>query len=150
MSSKKSKTYAASEIEVEAQEFAEKTLDQVQTAVETATETVQDIAQDNVHVLEVVATAYKSGLADFQKKTMEFTQKNMEQAFAFGRNLFSAKEINELVSLQQNFVRDQAEAFKSQAGELNEIAVRLSSETTKPLQESLTKSFQGFGKSFAA
>ena len=45
---------------------------------------------------------------------------------------------------------DRAEAFKTQAGELNEIAVRLSSEAAKPLQNSITKSFKDFSKSFAA
>jgi phasin family protein len=87
---------------------------------------------------------------DFQKKAMEFTQKNMEEAFAFSRKLFSTREFGEVVSLQQNFVKDQAEAFKTQAGELNEIAVRLTTETAQPLKNSFEKSVKDFGKSFAA
>jgi phasin len=146
MNVKKSKLDAAPEVPAEALEFAQKSVDQAQVAFEKAA----DVAQDNVQVFETVATAYKSGIVDFQKKAMEFTQKNMEQAFAFSRKLFSAKEFGEVVSLQQNFVKDQAEALKLQAGELNEIAVRLSTETSKPLQNSFTKSVQDLGKSFAA
>ena len=151
--SKKSKFEANSEMPsealempAEALEFAQKSVDQAQVAFAKAA----DVAQDNVQVFETVASAYKSGIVDFQKKAMEFTQKNMEQAFAFSRKLFSTREFGEVVSLQQNFVRDQAEAFKTQAGELNEIAMRLSTEASKPLQNSFSKSVKDFSKSFAA
>ena len=130
----------------EALEFAQKSVDQAQVAFEKAT----DVAQDNAQVLEAVASAYKSGVVDFQKKAMEFTQKNMEQAFAFSRKLFSTREFGEVVSLQQSFVKDQAQAFQAQAGELNEIAVRLTTEAAQPLKSSFEKSVKGFGKSFAA
>src|SRR5436190_515138 len=122
----------ALEMPKEALEFAQKSVDQAQVAFEK----VADVAQDNAQVFEAVASAYKSGVVDFQKKAMEFTQKNMEQAFAFSRKLFSAKEFGEAVSLQQSFVKDQAEAFKTQAGELNEIAVRLTNDTAQPLKSS--------------
>ena len=146
MNMKKSKLDAATEVPAEALEFAQKSVDQAQGAFKKAA----DVAQDNVQVFETVATAYKSGIVDFQKKAMEFTQKNMEQAFAFSRKLFSVKEFGEVVSLQQNFVKDQAEALKAQAGELNEIAMRLSTEAAQPLKNSFEKSVKDFSKSFAA
>ncbi len=151
--SKKSKFEANSEMPsealempAEALEFAQKSVDQAQVAFDK----VKDVAQDNVQVFEAVASAYKSGVVDFQKKAMEFTQKNMEQAFAFSRKLFSTREFGEVVSLQQSFVKDQAEAFKAQAGELNEIAVRLTTEAAQPLKTSFEKSVKDFSKSFAA
>ena len=149
MNVKKSKidaTDATTEMPAEALEFAQKSVDQAQVAFEKVTVA----AQDNVQVFEVVASAYKSGVVDFQKKAMEFTQKNMEQAFAFSRKLFSTKEFGEVVSLQQSFVKDQVEAFKTQASELNEIAVRLTNETAQPLKSSFEKSVKDFSKSFAA
>ena len=136
----------AAEMPKEALEFAHKSVDQAQVTFEK----VADVAQDNAQVFEAVASAYKTGVVDFQRKTMEFTQKNMEQAFAFSRKLFTTREFGEVVSLQQNFVKDQAEAFKAQAGELNEIAVRLTTETSQPLKSSFEKSVKDFSKSFAA
>ena len=136
----------ALEMPAEVNEFAQKSVDQAQTVFAKAT----DVAQDNVQVFEAVASAYKSGVVDFQKKAMEFTQKNMEQAFSFSRKLFSTKEFSEAVSLQQNFVREQAEAFKTQATELNEIAARLTTETAQPLKSSFEKSVKDFSRSFAA
>ena len=134
------------EMPKDALEFAQKSVDQAQVAYTKA----KDLAQDNAQVFEAVTSAYKTGVVDFQKKAMEFTQKNMEQAFAFSRKLFSTKEFGEVVSLQQSFVKDQAEAFKAQAGELNEIAVRLTTETSQPLKSSFEKSVKDFSKSFAA
>ena len=146
MSNKKTRMDAAADMQVEAQDFAKKSVDQAQKAFAKVT----DVAHDNAQVLEAVTSAYNSGVVDFQKKAMEFTQKNMEQVFAFSRSLFSVKEFNEAISLQQSFVKDQAEVLKSQATELSEIAVRLSTEAAKPFQDSVKKSFEGFSKSFAA
>ena len=136
----------AVEMPKDALEFAQKSVDQAQVAYTKA----KDLAQDNAQVFEAVTSAYKTGVVDFQKKAMEFTQKNMEQAFAFSRKLFSTREFGEVVSLQQNFVKDQAEAFKAQASELNEIAMRLTTEAAQPLKSSLEKSVKDFSKSFAA
>jgi phasin len=130
----------------EALEFAQKSVDQAQVAYEKAAV----VAQDNAQVFEAVASAYKTGVVDFQKKAMEFTQKNMEQAFDFSRKLFSTREFGEVVTLQQSFVKDQAETFKAQANELNEIAVRLTTEAAQPLKSSFEKSVKDFSKSFAA
>jgi phasin len=136
----------AVEMPKEALEFAQKSVDQAQVAYEKAAV----VAQDNAQVFEAVASAYKTGVVDFQKKAMEFTQKNMEQAFDFSRKLFSTREFGEVVTLQQSFVKDQAETFKAQASELNEIAVRLTTEAAQPLKSSFEKSVKDFSKSFAA
>ena len=146
MSAKKPKYENTAEVQTEAVDFAQKSVDQVQVAFEKASVATRE----NVGVLDTVATTYKSGVVDFQKKAMEFANKNMEQAFAFSRKLFAVKEFGDVVSLQQNFVAEQAESFKAQAGELNEIALRVSAEATKPLTESFEKSLQTFTKSFAA
>ena len=134
------------EMPKDALEFAQKSVDQAQVAYTKA----KDLAQDNAQVFEAVTSAYKKGVVDFQKKAMEFTQKNMEQAFDFSRKLFSIREFGEVVTLQQNFVKDQAEAFKAQASELNEIAMRLTTEAAQPLKSSFEKSVKDFSKSFAA
>jgi hypothetical protein len=146
MSAKKPKFETAAEIQTEAVDFAQKSVDKAQDAFAKASV----VTRENVAVLDTVATTYKSGVVDFQKMAMEFAGKNIEQAFAFSRKLFAVKEFGEVVSLQQSFVTEQAESFKAQAGELNKIALRVSAEATKPLTESFEKSIQTFTKSFAA
>jgi phasin len=146
MSSKKPKFPNTAEMPTEVIDFAQKSVDQAQVAFKNAS----TATQENVSVLDTVASTYKSGVVDFQKKAMEFTNRNMEQAFDFSRKLFAVKEFGDVVSLQQSFVTEQAQSFKAQAGELNEIALRVSAEATKPLTQSFEKSLQTFTKSFAA
>jgi phasin family protein len=146
MSAKKPKFANAAEDQTEAVDFAQKSVDQAQVAFEKASVATQE----NVGVLDTATITYKSGMVDFQKKAMEFANTNMEQAFAFSRKLFAVKEFGDVVSLQQSFVTEQAESFKAQAGELNEIALRVSAEAAKPLTQSFEKSLQTFSKSFAA
>jgi phasin len=146
MSNKKSKPAFVPEMTTEAVDFAQKTVDNAQVAYNK----VSANAHENVQVLDNVATTYKSGVVDFQKKAMEFANANIEQAFAFSRKFFAVKEFDEVLTLQQGFFKSQAEMFKNQTNELNDIAMRVSTEATKPLKESFEKSVQAFSKSFAA
>ncbi len=146
MSSKKSKRGNTVRITSAPADLVEKSIDQAEVAYDTATAAVAE----RVEVLEAVSTTSSSGVLDFQKMAFEFANQNMDQAFAFSRKLFAVKEFGQALSLQQDFVSAQVETYKAQAGALNEIALRVSAEATKPLSQSLDKSFQTFTKSFAA
>jgi hypothetical protein len=146
MSSKKSKHVNVAKVTSTPAVFVQEPVG----AAEVSAQSANVMAKENIEVLETVATDSAYGVMDFQKKAMEFANQNMEQAFAFTRKLFAVKEFGDVVSLQQNFVAEQAQSFKAQASTLNEIALRVSAEATKPLTTSLEKSFQTFSKSFAA
>jgi phasin family protein len=154
MTSKKSKRQNASAIHQEAVDFVQKSIDQSQEAMKTigaaVDETVKNAVDKTVKNIGAPLVNHPANFLDLQKKAMEFTNKNIEQAFAFGLKLFAVKEFDDALDLQQGFFKDQAESFKTQTGELNEIALRLSTEAAKPLTDSFEKSFQTFTKSFAA
>jgi phasin len=130
----------------EATAFAQKSVDQAQAAFEKASE----IAHGNVQVMDAAASAAKARFADLQMKTIEFTQDNVNSAFAFARKMFATPDMAGFISLQQDYLRSQGEAFQRQAKELNDLSVALAKETVKPVQDSFGKSFSGFGKAFAA
>jgi phasin len=146
MSSKKAKPEMSSEFPADVTNFAQKSVDQAQATFEK----VSEVAHGNVQMIDAAANAYKNRLTDIQLKGMEFAQLNVNAGFAFARKLLSVKEPAEAFNLQQAFVKDQAEALQRQATELSELAVTLAKESLKPVQETLTKSFSGFGKAFAA
>jgi hypothetical protein len=154
MTSKKSKRQNASAVHQEAVDFVQKSIDQSQDAMHTISaavqETVKNAADETVKNIEALPEIHSANFLDLQKKAMEFTNKNIEQAFAFGLKLFAIKEFDDALDLQQGFFKDQAESFKAQTGALNEIALRLSTEAAKPLTDSFEKSLQTFTKSFAA
>ena len=125
-------------------QLAEKTVDQAQAAFDRAGE----VAHKNVQVLDASASALKSNGADFQLKVMEIAQSQVNEAFGFARKFIEAKDASELFGLQQDFVRFQADKLSRQFGELNEIAVKLARETTKPVQDTVLDTFNNFAKDF--
>ena len=145
MSSKKAKEMNT-EIPADVSAFAQKSVDQAQAAFEKAS----DVAHSNVQLFDAAASAYKNRFADIQLKAMEATQINVNAAFAFARKLFSVKDPSEFMALQQEFAREQAQAFQRQVAEFNELSVALAKETVKPVQDGLARNFGEFTKSFAA
>jgi len=145
MSSKKAKEMNT-EIPADVSAFAQKSVDQAQAAFEKA----NDVAHSNVQLFDAAASAYKNRVTDFQLKAMEATQINVNAAFAFARKLFTVKDPTEFMSLQQEFAREQAQAFQRQVAEFNELSVALAKETVKPVQDGFTRNFGEFTKSFAA
>lgn len=146
MSTKKAKAEMTTELPADMAAFAQKSVDQAQAAFEKVTE----VAHSNVQMFDAAANAYKNRVTDIQLKAMEFAQLNVNAGFAFARKLFAAKEPNEFFSLQQSFLKEQAETMQRQVSELNELSVALAKEAVKPVQDSMTKSFADLTKAVAA
>ena len=146
MSKKLKVVETAAEVPGEVTEFAQKSVDQAQAAFDKAS----DLAHSNMQYFDAVAGAFKARTADIQLKTMEIAQINMNSAFTFVRKAFSVKDPTEYAALQQDFARDQFAAFTRQASDLNELTVRLTQETVKPVQDGLLKSFGDLNKAVSA
>jgi hypothetical protein len=132
-------------VPAEVADFAQKSVDQAQAAFDKAS----DLAHSNMQYFDAAAGAFKARSADIQLKTMEFAQVNMNSAFTFVRRAFAAKGPGEFANLHQDFVRDQFAVFSRQASELNELAVRLTQETVRPVQEGVLKSFGDLSRTAA-
>lgn len=126
--------------------FAQKTVDQAQAAFEKVTE----VAHGNVQMMDAAANAYKNRVTDIQLKSMEFVQLNINSGFAFARKFFAVRDPSEVMSLQQSFIKDQAETMQRQVAELSELSVALAKDSLKPVQESVSRSFTSMSKPLAA
>lgn len=118
-------------------DFAQDTIDQAQTAFDKAS----DIAQDNFQTVDAATVAFKASATDLQMKSVEIAQANMAAMFAFARKVFAVKDPSAFFQLNQDFARDQAQAFQKQAAEMNELAMALAKETLKPVQDGFAKAF---------
>ncbi len=96
--------------------------------------------------LDASTAAFKARGADLQMKLMEYTQANIGAAFAFTRALLGVKEPTAFVKLNQDFTKDRLDAFTKQSRELQQLTLALVSETAKPVQEGLQKTFAAFNK----
>ncbi|WP_421692761.1 phasin family protein [Aestuariivirga sp.] len=150
MSTKKAKpemnTETANQAAEQVASFALKSVDQAQAAFEK----VSEVAHGNVQLMDAAANAYKNRVTDIQLKSMEFVQLNINSGFAFARKFFAVRDPSEAVTLQQSFLKDQAETMQRQVAELSELSVALAKDALKPVQESVTKTFSSLSKPLAA
>jgi phasin len=142
----KMNTEIPTEIPAEVSNFALKSVDQAQAAFDK----VNEVAHSNVQMLDAATSTYKNRVTDIQLKSMEFAQSNVNAGFSFFRKLFAVKQPAEAFTLQQAFMKEQAEVLQRQAAELSELSVSLAKESLKPVQEQMNKTLSGFNKNIAA
>jgi phasin len=72
-------------------------------------------AQKAATQLESQTAAARAGAKDAGEKMMEFAERNVTSSFDFAQRLVRAKDLDEMVKLQTEFVRAQMEALAEQA-----------------------------------
>ena len=102
------------EIPTEMRDFAEKSVEQARSAVSTFIQTARkatDTVQTSTKTAELPASvAFSRGL--------DFTEQNVTAAFELAQKLVRARDVQEAMQLQAEYVRTQFAAMQSQAKEL--------------------------------
>ena len=84
------------------------------------------------HLKKTVASA-PSGGSEFGEKVKVYAQKNIAATQEFVRELSYAKDIQDMLRIQMEFMRTQLEAFGEQANSLGEAYIKAASgQTRKP------------------
>ena len=75
-------------------------------------------AQQAVSRMESQTAAAQAGATDMSRKAMAFASQNMAASFAFAQKLAQARDVEEVMRLQADFLRAQMQTFTEQAREL--------------------------------
>src|SRR5215467_1804515 len=75
-------------------------------------------AQQSVSRVETQTAAAQAGATDMSRKAMAFASQNMAASFAFAQRLAQARDVEEVMRLQSDFLRSQMQTFAEQAREL--------------------------------
>ena len=75
-------------------------------------------AQQAVSRMETQTAAAHAGASDASRKAMAFASQNMAASFAFAQKLAQARDVEEVMRLQADFLRSQMQTFAEQAREL--------------------------------
>jgi phasin len=75
-------------------------------------------AQQAVSRMETQTAAAHAGATDASRKAMAFASENMAASFAFAQKLAQARDVEEVMRLQSDFLRSQMQTFAEQAREL--------------------------------
>lgn len=121
------KTTPPFEIPSEMRSMAERSVEQARVAFNQYI----NAAQQAVSTFEGRVKASQEGALDMSKKAMSYAERNVQTTFEFAQKLIHAKDVQDLVKLQTEFVQGQVQALGEQAKDLGERATKSAMESVK-------------------
>jgi phasin len=115
------------EIPSEMRAFAEKSVEQAKQAFDGFI----SAAHQAVSAIEGQAETARKGATQITEKAMSFAEQNVARSFEFAQQLVRAKDVQEVMKLQAEYVRTQLQVFTDQARELGETAGKAAADTSK-------------------
>lgn len=122
--------------------LAEKTVNQTREAYERGKEALEE----SVDALERSFDAAGQGATAFNRKLIDIAQRNLNSGFDLAKSLAGAKNLAEIVELQSAFIRNQFDVFASQAGEIRALTSKIAADTSEPIKEQVSRSFEAVRK----
>ena len=106
------------EIPPEMRDFAEKSVEQARKAIDG----FMNAAQKTADTFEGSATTVQANAKDAARKTFSYTEQNLSAAFDLAQRMVRAKDMQEAMQIQAEFVRSQFEAMQTQMKEFGSLA----------------------------
>ena len=106
------------EIPTEMRDFAEKSVEQARKAFDG----FMGAAQRTVDTLENSASSVQANTTDLTRKTFSYAEQNISAAFEHAQRLVRAKDVQEAMQLQAEFVRNQFAALQEQMRDFGSMA----------------------------
>ena len=103
---------------------------------------VKASADDAANAFELSFAAAKDGVTAINAKALEALRANAEANLDFIKASFAVKTLTDLVVLQSEFARKQADAVSVQFKDLGALAQKAMIETIEPMKEQVAKSFK--------
>lgn len=114
------------EIPTDMRKFAEQSVDQARKAFDGFIAAAHQAVND----MEGRAHAARSGVMEMSGQAMTFAEKNMAESFEFAKNLVRAKDVEEVLRLQTEYVKNQIAVLQAQAKELADAAAKAAKDVT--------------------
>jgi phasin len=96
-------------------------------------------AQEAVPTFEQWVKASQVGAQGLCNKAMNFAQRNVLSAFEFAQKIVQAKDIQEIIQTQTEFVQSQMQVLSEQVKDLGEAATKAAMDSLKDIGETASK-----------
>jgi len=116
------------ELPTDMKAFAEKSVEQARQAFDGFI----SAAHQAVSTLEGQSETARQSAKDVTAKAMTFAQKNVASSFEFMQKLVQAKDFQEVLKLQTDYVKTQMQVLTEQAKELGESTAKAAKDATTP------------------
>ncbi|GAA0779185.1 phasin [Roseibium denhamense] len=115
------------EIPDQMRDFADKSVDQARKAFDD----FMGATHKAVTNVEDSANAMQAGAADVNKKALTFAEEQVNSAFEFAQELVKAGTVEDMMKLQQDYMRKQMETLGEQAREVSNTATKTVQDAAK-------------------
>jgi len=116
------------DVPTQMRQFAEQSVEQARKAVDG----FLTAAQKTAVTMENQASTAQSGAKDMRDKVMTLAEQNINNSFEFAQKLVRAKDIQEVMALQQEFLKAQMQAMQAQAKDLGSTAAKATADVARP------------------
>ena len=116
------------DVPTQMRQFAEQSVEQARKAVDN----FMAAAQKTVTTLETQASSAQSSAMDVGQKAIGFAEQNIANSFEFAQKLVRAKDIQEVMALQQEYLQSQIKTLSEQAKDLGTSAAKVAMDSAKP------------------
>ena len=116
------------EVPAEMRAMVEKSVEQARSAFNS----FMSAAQDAMAQFEGHAKAAQAGAKDMSEMALGYAERNVANAFAFAEKLVRAKDPQEFMRLQTEFIQTQMKELTAQAKDLGEQATRMTMKSPPP------------------
>lgn len=119
------------EIPTEMRDFAEKSVEQARKAIDG----FMGAAHKTVDTFEGSANTAQAGAKDATRKTLTYAEQNIAAAFDLAQKMVRAKNVQEAMQYQADYVRAQFEAMQAQMKEFGTMAQTAMKQATPPTKK---------------
>jgi phasin len=116
------------EIPADMRAFAEKSVEQARQAFDG----FMSAAQQALSTFEGQAEVARKGARDVSAKAMTFATQNIASSFQLAQQLVRARDVQEVMRLQADYVQRQLQVLQEQARELGASTSQAARDATKP------------------
>ncbi len=116
------------EVPPELRTFAERSVEQARQAFDGFI----SAAHQAMSAFEGQAETARKGARNVTEQAMTFAERNMASAFAFAHDLVRARDLQEVLRLQADYIRQQMETLTEQARELGESTSKAAKDAAAP------------------
>lgn len=96
-----------------------------------AFDTFASSSEKMIHGIDTSANPVAGSIKSLNEKIAEFTRQNTEANFNLAMRLADARQLSEIVEIQNAHVRDQMETFSRQLEELRDLTMKAVKDGTK-------------------
>jgi phasin len=116
------------DVPTQMRQFAEQSVEQARKAVDG----FMTAAQKAVDTAEVQTASAQANAKGVGQKAISFAEQNIANSFEFAQKLVRAKDIQEVMALQQEYLQTQMKAMSEQAKDLGSAATKAAMDSAKP------------------